>query len=184
MLFRRNKWQMHFLWRPERQRHPIFSLLVFIALWCGSVGVHLRCKSWNAVNEILVTFYACIYKMFQFLQHCLLVVSSVIEHLFYPKNGQALQGLLIHFLKCWFAGDLCNFRLADLGLQTAFLTQTLFECFEIWGLFLGRKGDVWELSGIQFELHSSNHSCIDYSGTSFWIWIDTERLTFQNQLGI
>lgn len=112
MLFRRNKWQMHFLWRPERQRHPIFSLLVFIALWCGSVGVHLRCKSWNAVNEILVTFYACIYKMFQFLQHCLLVVSSVIEHLFYPKNGQALQGLLIHFLKCWFAGDLCNFRLA------------------------------------------------------------------------
>lgn len=102
---------------------------------------------WHAVHEIQITFYACIYKIFHLLQHCLLA-TSVITHPFHPKNGQILCDLLIRFLKCWFLGNLYNFRLTI----NLFFRQAFFECLKICGLLLAKKGDGWEMSRIEFEL--------------------------------
>lgn len=73
--------------------------------------------------------------MFKLLQPNLLVVSSVVAHLFYPENGRTTIGHAYTLSKCCFA-DLCNFRLAvTFGLQTSFLTQTLFKCFKVFERF-------------------------------------------------
>lgn len=83
--------------------------------------------------------------MFQLLQHCLLVVSSVIAHLFYPKNGQATIGLAYTLSKMF--ADLPNIGLAvTLVFKQPFLTQTLFECLKRFeGFFWPGKGDGWEM---------------------------------------
>lgn len=80
--------------------------------------------------------------MFKLLQHNLLAVSSVVAHLFYLENGQTTIGHAYTLSKCCFV-DLCNFRLAvAFGLQTSFLTQTLFKCLKVFETFFW-LGEGW-----------------------------------------
>lgn len=95
---------------------------------------------------------------------CLLLV--LLLHI-YPKNVQATIGLAYTLCETLVCRRSLQFYIGCyLGLQTAFLTQTHFECLKIFeGFFWPGK----RMAGKCLKGAQANQNYIDYSVTSFWI---------------